>query len=123
MSTLTVAIPDPLDAALAERVSATGARSKEEYVLGLVEADCAVGRDSPEQPTPTTPTVAHTTATVPSRIVMPFSVRVRRSRPHLTCGDASIGGHDGAVHVRRVATRDMREQSCYLLWLGRAAKT
>ena len=43
MSTLTVAIPDPLDAALAERVSATGARSKEEYVLGLLEADCGVG--------------------------------------------------------------------------------
>ena len=41
MSTITVAVPDPLDAALAERMKAVGARSKEEYLLGLVEADCA----------------------------------------------------------------------------------
>jgi hypothetical protein len=43
MSTITVAVPDPLDAALAQRMSATGARSKEEYLLGLLEADCAAG--------------------------------------------------------------------------------
>jgi len=43
MSTITVAVPDPLDAALADRMSATGARSKEEYLLGLLEADCAAG--------------------------------------------------------------------------------
>ena len=41
MSTITVAVPDPLDAAMAERMSATGACSKEEYLLGLLEADCA----------------------------------------------------------------------------------
>ncbi len=41
MSTITVAVPDRLDAALAERMKAVGARSKEEYLLGLVEADCA----------------------------------------------------------------------------------
>ena len=40
MSTITLAVSDPLDAALAERVSATGAHSKEEYLLGLLEADC-----------------------------------------------------------------------------------
>jgi len=41
MSTITVAVPDPLDAAMAERMKAVGARSKEEYLLSLVEADCA----------------------------------------------------------------------------------
>jgi hypothetical protein len=41
MSTITVAVPDPLDAALVERMKAVGARSKEEYLLSLVEADCA----------------------------------------------------------------------------------
>jgi len=41
MSTVTVALPDPLEAALLERMSATGAHSKEEYLLALVEADCA----------------------------------------------------------------------------------
>jgi len=41
MSTITVAVPDPLDAALVERMKAVGARSREEYLLGLVEADCA----------------------------------------------------------------------------------
>ena len=43
MSTITVAIPDPLDLALAERMNDTGARSKEEYLLSLLEADCAMG--------------------------------------------------------------------------------
>lgn len=43
MSTILVAVPDPLDAALAERVKALGAQSKEQYVLSLVEADCAAG--------------------------------------------------------------------------------
>ena len=42
MSTITVAVPDPLDAALTERMKSLGARSKEEYLLSLVEADCAV---------------------------------------------------------------------------------
>ncbi len=41
MSTITVALPDPLDAALLERMNAVGAHSKEEYLLALVEADCA----------------------------------------------------------------------------------
>ena len=41
MSTITVAVPDPLDAVLAERMNASGIRSKEEYLLGLLEADCA----------------------------------------------------------------------------------
>ena len=42
MSTITVAVPAPLDAAMAERIKAVGASSKEEYMLNLVEADCAV---------------------------------------------------------------------------------
>lgn len=42
MTTITVAVPDPLDAALTERMKSVGARSKEEYLLSLVEADCAV---------------------------------------------------------------------------------
>ena len=41
MSTITVAVPDPLDAALIERMKSIGVRSKEEYLLSLVEADCA----------------------------------------------------------------------------------
>jgi hypothetical protein len=41
MSRITVAVPDPLDAALNERMKAVGAQSKEEYLLALVEADCA----------------------------------------------------------------------------------
>lgn len=41
MSTITIAVPDPLDAALIERMSAIGARSKEEYLLALLESDCA----------------------------------------------------------------------------------
>ena len=41
MSTVTVAVPDPLDAAMAERIKTVGARSKEEYLLSLVEADCS----------------------------------------------------------------------------------
>jgi len=41
MSTITVAVPDPLDAAMADRIKTIGARSKEEYLLSLVEADCA----------------------------------------------------------------------------------
>jgi len=43
MSTLTIAVPDELDAALAERVRISGAHSKEEYLLHLVESDCAEG--------------------------------------------------------------------------------
>ena len=40
MSKVTIALPDSLDAALAERVKVSGARSKEDYLVGLVEADC-----------------------------------------------------------------------------------
>ena len=43
MSTLTIHLPEPLDATLAERVRTSGARSKEEYLLSLVESDCAAG--------------------------------------------------------------------------------
>jgi len=41
MSILTIHLPEPLDATLAERVKTSGAASKEEYLLGLVESDCA----------------------------------------------------------------------------------
>ncbi len=41
MSTVTIALPDPLDAALRERMTALGAHSKEEYLLALIESDCA----------------------------------------------------------------------------------
>ena len=43
MSTLTVALPDDLDALLAERTRAAGMESKEEYLVKLVESDCAAG--------------------------------------------------------------------------------
>lgn len=43
MSTLTVALPDDLDARLAERTRAAGMESKEEYLVKLVESDCAAG--------------------------------------------------------------------------------
>jgi hypothetical protein len=43
MSTITVSVPDALDAALAERIKDLGALTKEEYLLGLVKADCAAG--------------------------------------------------------------------------------
>lgn len=33
MSTVTIAVPDPLDAALSARVKAVGAQSREEYLL------------------------------------------------------------------------------------------
>jgi len=41
MSTLTIHLPEDLDSSLAERVKALGAASKEEYLLSLVESDCA----------------------------------------------------------------------------------
>ncbi len=41
MATLTIALPDTLDAMLAARVRAAGAPSKEEYLVALVESDCA----------------------------------------------------------------------------------
>jgi hypothetical protein len=44
MSTLVIHLPEPLDATLAERVKASGARSKEEYLVSLVESDCAAGK-------------------------------------------------------------------------------
>jgi hypothetical protein len=43
MSALTIHLTDSLDATLTERVRATGAHSKEEYLLSLVESDCATG--------------------------------------------------------------------------------
>jgi len=43
VSKLTIHLPEPLDATLAERVKTSGARSKEEYLLSLVESDCAAG--------------------------------------------------------------------------------
>lgn len=43
MPTLTIALPDGLDAVLAERFKILGASSKEEYLLSLVESDCAAG--------------------------------------------------------------------------------
>jgi hypothetical protein len=42
MSTITIAVPDPLDAALVKRMQAVGANSKEEYLLALVESDCTL---------------------------------------------------------------------------------
>jgi hypothetical protein len=47
MSTVTIALPDPLDAALRERMAAVGARSKEEYLLALIESDCAAAELEP----------------------------------------------------------------------------
>ncbi len=43
MSTVTITLPDGLDATLRERARLSGAGSKEEYLLSLVESDCAVG--------------------------------------------------------------------------------
>ena len=43
MSALTIHVPEPLDAVLAERAKTSGARSTEEYLLSLVESDCAAG--------------------------------------------------------------------------------
>lgn len=41
MSTLTIDLPESLDAKLTEQVMISGAKSKSEYLLGLVESDCA----------------------------------------------------------------------------------
>ena len=41
LSTITIAVPDPLNASRTERMKALGARSKEEYLLALAAADCA----------------------------------------------------------------------------------
>lgn len=43
MSTLTIDLPEPLDVRLTQRVKTSGARSKEEYLLRLVESDCEAG--------------------------------------------------------------------------------
>ena len=43
MSTLTINLPEPLYATFTERMKASGARSKEEYLLNLVKSDCAAG--------------------------------------------------------------------------------
>ncbi len=42
MPKFTIDLPDPLDARLLERVKSSGARSTEEYLLGLVKSDCDV---------------------------------------------------------------------------------
>jgi hypothetical protein len=39
--TVTIALPDDLETVLAQRVQAAGAASREEYLLQLVEDDCA----------------------------------------------------------------------------------
>lgn len=41
MACITIVVPDPLDAAMVARMGAVGARSKEEYLLALLESDCA----------------------------------------------------------------------------------
>ena len=41
MSTVTIALPDPLDAALRKRMAAIGVVSTEEYLLELIASDCA----------------------------------------------------------------------------------
>jgi hypothetical protein len=38
---ITIDLPEPLDASFTERVKASGAGSKAEYLLRLVESDCA----------------------------------------------------------------------------------
>ena len=43
MSTVTIQLSDPLDASITERMKDTGAQSREEYLLRLVESDCAAG--------------------------------------------------------------------------------
>lgn len=43
MSTVTLAFSDELQAAVAQRVRETGAASTQEYLLRLIEADCARG--------------------------------------------------------------------------------
>ena len=43
MSTVTITVPDPLEATLAERVKTSGAASMAEYLLRLVEIDCVSG--------------------------------------------------------------------------------
>jgi hypothetical protein len=40
---LTIDLPEPLDAALTERLKTSGASSEEEYLLRLVESDCVAG--------------------------------------------------------------------------------
>ena len=41
MSTLTIALPDQLDVALRERITAVGTRSREKYLLALIQSDCS----------------------------------------------------------------------------------
>ena len=41
MSSLTISISDSLEAALDDRVKATGFGSKEQFILFLLEAECA----------------------------------------------------------------------------------
>jgi len=43
MSALAIHLPEELDATLAEGAKTSGARSKEGYLLNLVESDCAAG--------------------------------------------------------------------------------
>jgi hypothetical protein len=41
MSTVTIALPEPLDAALKQRMAAMGVASTKEYFLELIASDCA----------------------------------------------------------------------------------
>ena len=43
MSNITIALPDSLDATLVERMKSAGIQSKEDYLISLVESDCAAG--------------------------------------------------------------------------------
>jgi hypothetical protein len=40
MSKLTISLPDAVDATMESRANAAGFRSKEEYLVALVQADC-----------------------------------------------------------------------------------
>jgi hypothetical protein len=40
MSNVTISLPDAINATIESRASAAGFRSKEEYLLALVQADC-----------------------------------------------------------------------------------
>jgi len=40
MSNVTISLPDAMSATMESRASAAGFRSKEEYLLALVQADC-----------------------------------------------------------------------------------
>ena len=41
MSNITISLPDSLEATLVERMKSAGVLSREDYLIGLVESDCA----------------------------------------------------------------------------------